>query len=399
MEDKSDSYYAIECQPLALRAQGSATLHMLEGELLVGREVECDIRLAFPQVSRYHAKIVVSLEGVTLEDLNSSNGTSVNGKRISSPVRIFRGDLVSFDDVAFRVTLSESQSSSKPKGLPQKGGKIGHMPAGKRRHSLPEAKQEAKKRPDSAAQLDERSANRKAKEVSAHQKSNVQEISNKEEFLRFAGSALKAQKPLSPRESNPFGLKRHQDRPMSSDQRVAAVSDKKQDTRNPSENQAPAKQNDDGLTRFLGLRTLGKYASTYGRVSDTVDSGDGPRLVVLTAPIRGKAFELRAAESVKSWRIGRDDSTDICLRDEAVSREHARITKMNTTYRIQVSDSATDVLVNGKIQNECELSHGDRIQLGKTSLVFRTHKLEDKKGYVRQSRHWFSRFFRLFRRS
>jgi FOG: FHA domain len=45
-------------------------------------------------VSRQHARIVVHTDGVTLEDLDSRNGTFLNGRRVSEPEAIQDGALI-----------------------------------------------------------------------------------------------------------------------------------------------------------------------------------------------------------------------------------------------------------------------------------------------------------------
>lgn len=54
-----------------------------EGEHIVGRAAVSTIVLDWPEVSRRHARIVVSPDGATLEDLGSRNGTFVGATRIA----------------------------------------------------------------------------------------------------------------------------------------------------------------------------------------------------------------------------------------------------------------------------------------------------------------------------
>ncbi len=57
----------------------------------IGRGSDCELRLEDTGVSRRHAEIRVGPEGVTVTDLGSTNGTSVNGKAIGSR-ELFDGD-------------------------------------------------------------------------------------------------------------------------------------------------------------------------------------------------------------------------------------------------------------------------------------------------------------------
>ncbi|PSM31798.1 FHA domain-containing protein [Haliangium sp. UPWRP_2] len=65
------------------------------GQLLLGRERECNIRFdpqQEPLVGRKHARIVVRDDGVYLIDLNSANGTYRNGMAIEGEVRLHHGE-------------------------------------------------------------------------------------------------------------------------------------------------------------------------------------------------------------------------------------------------------------------------------------------------------------------
>jgi pSer/pThr/pTyr-binding forkhead associated (FHA) protein len=54
---------------------------------VIGRGEDCDLVLEDPTVSRHHAVISMRLGSPALiEDLDSDNGTYVNGKRIRSPI-------------------------------------------------------------------------------------------------------------------------------------------------------------------------------------------------------------------------------------------------------------------------------------------------------------------------
>ena len=55
----------------------------LAGEILIGREVDCAVVLQDDLVSRHHARVTLQGNVVALKDLNSTNGTTVEGARVT----------------------------------------------------------------------------------------------------------------------------------------------------------------------------------------------------------------------------------------------------------------------------------------------------------------------------
>jgi len=74
---------------------GAGSEHPVDGELILGREhPSADLVISDPGVYRRHARLIPDQGTVILEDLGSSNGTYVNGQRISGPVQLGAGDQV-----------------------------------------------------------------------------------------------------------------------------------------------------------------------------------------------------------------------------------------------------------------------------------------------------------------
>jgi DNA-binding winged helix-turn-helix (wHTH) protein len=73
-------------------------ISLSRGDNFVGRDASCAVWIDESGVSRRHARIHVpakgadDAEGVTVEDLNSTNGTSVRGQPVNGPVRLRDGD-------------------------------------------------------------------------------------------------------------------------------------------------------------------------------------------------------------------------------------------------------------------------------------------------------------------
>lgn len=62
--------------------------------ILIGRGDDCDIIIPSQQVSRHHARIQVTPEGILLEDLGSKNGTHCNGEKIVDSVILHEEDMI-----------------------------------------------------------------------------------------------------------------------------------------------------------------------------------------------------------------------------------------------------------------------------------------------------------------
>lgn len=85
----------IEGPALAVRSGGGLSgevFHLTAPKVTIGRDASSDIFLDDVTVSRNHAVLVVGEGGVTLQDLNSLNGTYVNRRRIDAEERLADGD-------------------------------------------------------------------------------------------------------------------------------------------------------------------------------------------------------------------------------------------------------------------------------------------------------------------
>jgi len=75
---------------------GGDPIPLLKGELIIGRRPTCDIRLDFENVSGKHA-VLTMVNGVwSVRDMASTNGTTVNGSRLSSSHTVMPDDEVGF---------------------------------------------------------------------------------------------------------------------------------------------------------------------------------------------------------------------------------------------------------------------------------------------------------------
>jgi hypothetical protein len=111
----------VEEKPLKGREQ------RVEDGTTIGRE-GCDVNLTDPEVSRRHAAIRAAVGGsFAIEDLGSSNGTFVNGERISVVTVLRDGDSVRLGNTVWSIRSAPAAAAATPP--PQPGGRRGDVEA------------------------------------------------------------------------------------------------------------------------------------------------------------------------------------------------------------------------------------------------------------------------------
>ncbi len=84
-------------------AAEQATINLAEKPLIVGRDPACDIHVDSPLVSWHHARLVKGPDGIAIEELDSRNGTFVQGARITRKTTLRRGSEVHLGSVRLRL--------------------------------------------------------------------------------------------------------------------------------------------------------------------------------------------------------------------------------------------------------------------------------------------------------
>jgi pSer/pThr/pTyr-binding forkhead associated (FHA) protein len=74
----------------------------LTGTMVIGRQNDSDIPIPAEEISRHHAKLQVTAEGVLVEDMGSANGTFINDKRVQTGV-LKPGEELRLDTVRFML--------------------------------------------------------------------------------------------------------------------------------------------------------------------------------------------------------------------------------------------------------------------------------------------------------
>ena len=93
---------------LLIRTDGdSEVVHVLGRKTTVGRTPDNDLQIDAKFISRNHAVILAGPNHTIIEDLNSTNGVAVNGKRISRHT-LRDGDKVSIGKTSFRFAVASA---------------------------------------------------------------------------------------------------------------------------------------------------------------------------------------------------------------------------------------------------------------------------------------------------
>jgi hypothetical protein len=124
-----------------LPVKGGDPIPLLKTRLVVGRRERCDIVLDYPNVSSQHSELEFQNGYWCVRDLNSSNGTKVNGERVVEKF-LQPGDTIAFAKHAFEISYTPDPTAPPPPeetdpfaiGLLEKAG-IGGGDRGRQRPS------------------------------------------------------------------------------------------------------------------------------------------------------------------------------------------------------------------------------------------------------------------------
>src|SRR5687767_11325666 len=95
--------------------------HPVDRSLLLGRDESCDVRIEDDSLSRMHARIFTTANGIEVEDLGSANGTYVGGGRITRTVATM-GSLLRFGGVLAQLRRLDEQWRPATSAGPLVGG-------------------------------------------------------------------------------------------------------------------------------------------------------------------------------------------------------------------------------------------------------------------------------------
>lgn len=93
-----------------------------KNELFIGRDLSNDVVINDPEISRRHSRLFLQGGSYAVEDMGSTNGTSVNGQRLAGPYVLRSGDVLTFGErivLAFEIAQTGSDSTIQAGGIQQ----------------------------------------------------------------------------------------------------------------------------------------------------------------------------------------------------------------------------------------------------------------------------------------
>lgn len=104
---------ALEWSPELIRIDGDRSItHTLGRRTRIGRAPGCELHIDSSSVSRHHALILAGTREAIIEDLNSTNGVILNGRKVTRQV-LNDGDIVTIGEIQFRYAAKPAQSPAK----------------------------------------------------------------------------------------------------------------------------------------------------------------------------------------------------------------------------------------------------------------------------------------------
>jgi hypothetical protein len=76
---------------------------VIEDSVVVGRSEQADVIITDPYASDFHLRMTAKEGRIVLSDLGSTNGTYVNGRRVTVPTDLSRGDAVQVGKTVMEV--------------------------------------------------------------------------------------------------------------------------------------------------------------------------------------------------------------------------------------------------------------------------------------------------------
>jgi pSer/pThr/pTyr-binding forkhead associated (FHA) protein len=361
---------------LVLKPIGNGESVNVGGDLIIGRNPDCDLVLQSGTVSGKHARLSLKDSVALLEDLGSTNGTFVNDQRIQR-AELKNGDRVRFDVVEFDVVMRAGAATQVRSGTVVRSLKDDDKP--------PPA---AKPGPTAAAATQAESSESPPRIASAGGPSAAAP----------PPKAAQAAPPKPAQAQAPSGGPPHPapraEASAAAPPAVAPKADKPSVAPSATKNKPGSWAFDGapkGKTQLLTREQLEEMLNAPAAAEQGADFNQ-PYLQVLSGKLRGNYLRLELLNDTNTWTLGSDAANrDIVLDDAGVSAYHAKLVNEGNRWKVVDQLSQNGTFVNDAKVTARFLTSGDRLKFGSVQCVFRLPGAKEAKtgaGGTRSARSW-----------
>ena len=351
-------------------------IYPLEGdEILIGREPDSTLQIDSPGISRRHARLYFQNNQYLLEDLGSSNGTFVNGERISNPRVLKNGDIISLGkliQLEYQVALPPVSATMIDSELPQVSRTI-----------IEQALQKplVPAQPPAAPPVAIPTDLRPEMTMIGTDMPVSQMLAPPQLIVAIAGQALKTYDLRQTRVT----IGRLEDNEIAIDSRIISRHHAYLD-RVPDGYLLTVIPEAGNPVLFDGRPLTASHKLQHGDML-RIGSLDPGMMVTMTYIDLSRAVETQATPIRFSEKniiqIGRDTSNDVVLNSPTVSCYHAQIERVGQRHRLTDLRSTNGTFVNDtRVDGEVWLQSSDVIRIGSFRFVMG----EDELGQYDESR-------------
>jgi pSer/pThr/pTyr-binding forkhead associated (FHA) protein len=329
-----------------------------KGQLTIGRSIDNTVVVDDHKVSRHHASIVADRGRFHVEDNGSSNGTFVNGSRISSPQELQSGATVRFGDaeLVFKPDASNQEKSFGENTYPaQQSQKSAE------RDQTPQRTQVKKSEPGNVAWLAVVDGQDKGKRIDIGNSPVAIGRSSENDLVLGDTSVSRHHASLLTKDDKfvlydaGSGLGTKVNGELLTSRTIGAG-----DT-------LTVGDTDLMLVSFENEGDMNVDLNTHGNTLYPAGPNQGVVLVAQTGSSSGKSFPLKEGLNL----MGRDPgSCNILLDDQTVGREHCTLRIKEGAVTVHDLGSSNGTFVNGNKLNGKILNSQDTLTIGSTKIAF-----------------------------
>jgi pSer/pThr/pTyr-binding forkhead associated (FHA) protein len=89
--------------------QVGSTITVAKSPFVIGRHAECDLKINSPRVSVFHCSLIAAEGVVLVKDMDSTNGTRVNGEPVTEPRELRHADVIWVGPALIEVTVEDGE--------------------------------------------------------------------------------------------------------------------------------------------------------------------------------------------------------------------------------------------------------------------------------------------------